>query len=103
MRHEPTPVVRLAWAVALAESGRLEVGLDILAALKAELPGYQPFHAAVAELSARAGRSDEAAEAYRQAIALTSNAADIAFLERRLANLEPPAASSLPGSGSPLP
>jgi RNA polymerase sigma factor (sigma-70 family) len=88
LRHEFTPVVRLGWAVALAEAGRLETGLDVLATLKDDLAAYQPFHAALAELSWRAGRLVDAEAAYGEAIALAPGEAERAFLSRRLENLQ---------------
>ena len=49
-----------------------------------ELPGYHLLHAARADLLRRLERRDEAAAAYRDALALEMNAAERAFLERRL-------------------
>lgn len=86
LAHEPTPVVRLNHAVALAESGALALALDRLAALSSSLAAYQPYHAAAAEYLARAGRTAEALAAYAQAIALATPA-DAAFLTRRRAAL----------------
>ena len=54
-------------------------GLDALGHL--ELQDYQPYHAARADLLARAGRPDEAIAAYDRAIELTSNPAERAFLQ----------------------
>lgn len=87
MLHEPTPVVLLNHAVALAETGALQGAVGILQDLSGPLAGYQPFHAARAEVLARAGRLAEAREAYGQAIALAGNEADVAFLRRRLDRL----------------
>ncbi len=85
LRHEPTPVVRLNHAVALAEAGRLGTALTLLAALEPDLDAYQPFHAARAEYLSRAGHPDAAA-AYDRAIAL-ANPADAAWLTQRRAAL----------------
>jgi RNA polymerase sigma-70 factor (ECF subfamily) len=49
-----------------------------------DLPEYHLLHAARADLLRRLGRTDEAADAYRAALALGMNAADRTFLERRL-------------------
>ncbi len=49
-----------------------------------ELPGYHLLPAARADLLRRLDRLDEAAEAYREALALEMNAGDRAFLEGRL-------------------
>jgi RNA polymerase sigma-70 factor (ECF subfamily) len=81
--YEPTPVVRLNRAVALAEAGAVEEGFEELERLGKELAGYQPFHAARAELLARRGRSAEARAAYAKAIALAQSSADAGLLARR--------------------
>jgi RNA polymerase sigma-70 factor (ECF subfamily) len=47
------------------------------------LDGYHLFHSIRADLLRRLGRDEEAARAYDAAIALTDNAAERAFLERR--------------------
>jgi RNA polymerase sigma-70 factor (ECF subfamily) len=47
------------------------------------MEGYQPYHAARADLLARAGRPGEAVAAYERAIALTTNAKEREFLERQ--------------------
>ena len=51
------------------------------------LEGYHLLHAARADLLRRGGRVDEAARAYRRALALAANGAERAFLQRRLAEL----------------
>ena len=78
---EPTPVVRLNRAVALAEAGHLAQALTDLAPLAEALRDYQPFHAAHAELLTRSGH--DARAAYDRAIALAPSPADAAFLIRR--------------------
>ncbi|MCB9748672.1 MAG: sigma-70 family RNA polymerase sigma factor [Myxococcales bacterium] len=89
MRMQPSPVVALNQAVALAMTGALEAGLARLDALAAEgsLARYHLLPAARADLLRRAGRRGEAAAAYREALALTDNAAERAYLEQRLAAL----------------
>ena len=81
----PDAVVALNRAVAVAEADGPEVGLAQLAPLAVALDGYQPFHAAHADLLARAGHRDLAAAAYERAIALTANAVEAEFLRRRAA------------------
>jgi RNA polymerase sigma-70 factor (ECF subfamily) len=82
----PTPVVALNRAVALGELDGAEVGLAALSELDVEaLDGYQPYHAARADLLARTGRHDEALHAYDRAIELTTNTAERHFLERQRA------------------
>jgi RNA polymerase sigma factor (sigma-70 family) len=87
MIHEPTPVVRLNHAIAMAETGALEFGLSELKALRHELEDYQPFHAAAAELHARAGDLPAARCAFARAIVLAQSAADAVFLQSRMAAL----------------
>ncbi|MDM7931094.1 DUF6596 domain-containing protein [Tabrizicola sp.] len=84
---EPTPVIRLNHAVALAEAGHLPVALRILADLSETLADYQPYHAARAEYLSRQGSHTEALQAYDRAIALATAPADQAFLQARRAAL----------------
>lgn len=88
-RIQPTPVVRLNAAVAVAMSGDLERGMSLLDELEAEtsLEGYHLYHAARADLLRRAGRLLEAAEAYRRALRVCSSPVERAFLESRLAEV----------------
>ena len=83
LRHEPTPVVALNHAVALAEADGTAAGLAALAPLADALVHYQPFHAAQAELFARDGQIDAALVAYARAIALAPSSADARFLAQR--------------------
>lgn len=80
---EPTPVIRLNRAVAMAEAGDLAQALADLAPLAEALDDYQPFHAARAELLARAGQGQASRSAYDRAIALAPTPADAAFLTNR--------------------
>ncbi|MFI5703140.1 RNA polymerase sigma factor [Streptomyces xanthochromogenes] len=81
----PTPVVALNRAVAVAETEGPAEALALVDAL--DLTAYHLFHATRADLLRRLGRYEEAAEAYEEALARTGNAAERAFLERRLAEL----------------
>ena len=76
-----------------------EAGLAALAALEADgrLAGYRYLPAAKADLLRRLGRGDEAAVAYRAALALADNDAERAFLERRLAECATPPERDLGG------
>jgi predicted RNA polymerase sigma factor len=85
--YEPTPVIRLNHAVAVAEAGDLATALASLSALAEPLADYQPFHAAHADLLARNGQSTAAVEAYGRAIALAASPSDGTFLVRRRARL----------------
>jgi RNA polymerase sigma-70 factor (ECF subfamily) len=80
---EPSPVVELNRAVAIALSGRLDEGLELVNGLNA-LEGYHLLHAARADLLRRLERHGEAAAAYRRALELTANEAESRYLERRL-------------------
>jgi RNA polymerase sigma-70 factor, ECF subfamily len=88
-RLAPSPVVTINRAVAIALADGPHVGLLVLAGLDVDerLERYQPFHAARAELLARSGDTDAAADAYRKAIALTENASERRALEARAARL----------------
>jgi RNA polymerase sigma-70 factor, ECF subfamily len=81
-RIEPTPIVELNRAVAVAMAHGPELGLELMERI--DLPGYHLLHAARADLLRRLERNDEAAAAYRDALALEMNSGDRAFLERRL-------------------
>ncbi|MEL7803403.1 RNA polymerase sigma factor [Sulfitobacter pontiacus] len=83
-RFEPTPVVGLNGAVAIARAGDLTHGLSLIEDLKEALSDYQPWHAARADLLARSGNVDAAREAYGQAIERATTDADALFLRRRL-------------------
>ena len=83
----PTPVVALNRAVALAEVEGPDVALSAVDDL--DLGSFHLFHATRADLLRRAGRTDEATEAYRAALGLTANAAERSFLEHRLAMMAP--------------
>ncbi len=86
-RFEPTPVVHLNRAVALAETGALQAALTLLDSLAPALAAYQPYHAARAEYLARAGRPGPARAAYDTAITLAASSADAAYLAKRRAAL----------------
>jgi RNA polymerase sigma-70 factor (ECF subfamily) len=76
----PTSVVALNRAVAIAEVRGAAAALAEIDNL--DLAGYYLFHAVRADLLSRLGRNDEARIAYAAAVALTSNAAELTFLER---------------------
>ena len=87
---QPSPVVELNRAVAIAMSEGLERGLALVEAI--QLPGYHLLPATRADLLRRLDRRDEAAAAYREALALVTNEAERRFLERRLAEVTRPRA-----------
>jgi RNA polymerase sigma-70 factor (ECF subfamily) len=78
----PNAVVALNRAIAIGARDNAEAGLDALRELDASaLDSYQPYHAARADLLARAGHGDDAIVAYDRAIALSTNPTERAFLE----------------------
>ena len=89
LRLAPTPVVALNRAVAVAMADGPLRGLQLLDALddEAVLQSYFPYHVARAELLRRAGRTAEARTAYRRALELCQNRAELLFLHRRLSEL----------------
>ncbi|GAB4008633.1 RNA polymerase sigma factor [Nocardioides ultimimeridianus] len=88
-RIDPSPIVALNRAVAVAELDGPAVGLALVddPAVAGPLRGYHPWHATRADLLRRLGRSVEAASEYDAAIAATDNAAERAYLTRRRGEL----------------
>lgn len=80
---DPSPVVRLNRAVAVALAGDVETGLALIEELDG-LEGYSYLPAARADLLRRLGRHEEAAASYHEALELTDNIPEQRFLERRL-------------------
>ncbi|MEU9017025.1 sigma-70 family RNA polymerase sigma factor [Actinomadura sp. NPDC048394] len=89
LRIEPSPLVALNRAVAVAMRDGPGAGLALMDDLSGapELRRYHLFHAARADLLGRLGRTGEAADAYRAAVALAGNEPERATFERRLAGL----------------
>lgn len=87
LRIEPSPVIALNRAVALAMRDGPEAGLALIEPLLPMLPGYQAASAAAAGLCRRVGRLREAQAHYRTAIALTRQEPERRFLLRRLAEV----------------
>jgi len=85
-RVQPSPIVSLNRAVAVAMVEGPRPGLELIDALAAagELGGYHLLHAARADLLRRVGSRMEAAESYARALALVTNDSERRFLERRL-------------------
>jgi RNA polymerase sigma-70 factor (ECF subfamily) len=81
----PTPVVALNRAVAVAEIHGAGAALQLIDGLS--LDGYYLYHAIRADLLRRLGQPDDAKAAYQAAIERTDNAAEISFLERRIATV----------------
>ncbi len=93
-RVQPSPVVSLNRAVAVAMADGPAPALDLVEALAStnDLENYHLLHAARADLLRRVGSLDEAAKSYARALKLVTNDSERRFLERRLREVRPPAA-----------
>ena len=80
---DPSPIIALNRAVAVAELDGPEVALEAVDRLDDHLADYHAYHATRAELLRRLGRGQESRAAYDKAIELTGNTAEIAYLIRR--------------------
>ncbi len=80
---DPSPIVALNRAVAVAELDGPDVALATVDRLEDALAGYHPFHVTRADLLRRLGRSSDARTAYDRAIELAGNTAETAYLTRR--------------------
>jgi RNA polymerase sigma-70 factor (ECF subfamily) len=89
LRVDPSPVVELNRAAAIAMRDGPEAGLTLIDAILArgDLADYHFAHSARADLCRRLGRTADAIAAYERAAALTSQAPERRFLERRLTEL----------------
>jgi RNA polymerase sigma-70 factor (ECF subfamily) len=83
---DPSPIVRLNRAVAVALAGDVDEGLALMDELEG-LEGYHLLHAARADLLRRLDRREEAAVSYRRALELTANEPETRYLARRLAEV----------------
>jgi RNA polymerase sigma-70 factor, ECF subfamily len=88
-RVEPTPVVELNRAVAIAMRDGPAAGLALIEGILArgDLKDYHLAHAARADLCRRSGNTTQARASYKRAIALSRQEPERRFLERRLAEL----------------
>jgi len=87
VRLDPSPIIALNRAVAVAEIDGPEVALAAVARLEDALAGYHAYHATRADLLRRLGWREKARAAYDKAIELAGNTAEIAYLTRRRAQL----------------
>ncbi len=90
VQAEPSPVVELNRAVAVAMRDGPAAGLALVDAVLARgvLSDYRLAHAARADLCRRLGKNADARESYERALALTRQEPERRFLERRLADLK---------------
>jgi len=83
VRLDPSPIVALNRAVAVAELDGPEVALVAVDRLEDKLTDYHAYHATRADLLRRLGRSQQSRAAYAKAIGLAGNTAETAYLTRR--------------------
>jgi RNA polymerase sigma-70 factor (ECF subfamily) len=90
-RVQPSPIVSLNRAVAVAMDEGAQAGLDLIDQLAAsdDLANYHLLHAARADMLRRLGTVVGSAKSYRLALALVTNDAERRFLERRLREVQP--------------
>jgi len=88
---QPSPIVSLNRAVAIAMAEGPEPALTLIDSLASELDNYHLLHAARADLLRRIGSKEEAAKSYERALALVTNESERRFLERRLREVQPTA------------
>ncbi len=86
-RIQPSPVIELNRAIAVAMDQGPEQGLELIDAIEG-LDKYAPYHVSRADLLARLGRDAEAVEAFRRGLELSTNPVQRAFLERRIEELD---------------
>jgi RNA polymerase sigma-70 factor (ECF subfamily) len=89
LRTDPSPVVELNRAVAVAKRDGQAAGLDLIEGIldRGDLLDYRLAHAARADLCRRLGRVEDARASYERALAMTRQEPERRFLERRLSEL----------------
>jgi RNA polymerase sigma-70 factor, ECF subfamily len=83
VRLDPSPIIALNRAIAVAELDGPEVALAAVDRLEDKLAGYHAYHATRADMLRRLGRSQKSLAAYDKAIELAGNTAETAYLTRR--------------------
>jgi RNA polymerase sigma-70 factor, ECF subfamily len=83
VRIDPSPIIALNRAIAVAEIDGPAVALAAVDRLEDKLAGYHAYHATRADLLRRLGRSQQSRAAYGKAIELAGNTAETAYLTRR--------------------
>ncbi|MFG6199991.1 RNA polymerase sigma factor [Nonomuraea sp. JJY05] len=89
VRLDPSPIITLNRAIAVAELDGPEVALAIVDRLAEALAGYHVYHATRADLLRRLGQSQQSRAAYDRAIELAGNTGETAYLTRRRDQLAP--------------
>jgi RNA polymerase sigma-70 factor, ECF subfamily len=89
MQADPSPVIELNRAVAVAMRDGPEAGLELIEAIltRGDLVDYHFAHSAHADLCRRLGRAAEARASYERALQLTQQRSEREFLERRISEL----------------
>jgi RNA polymerase sigma-70 factor, ECF subfamily len=83
VRLDPSPIIALNRAVAVAELDGPQVALAVIDPLEDTLADYHAYHATRADLLRRLGRDQQSRTAYDKAIELAGNTAETAYLTRR--------------------
>ena len=83
VRLDPSPIIALNRAIAVAELDGPQVALAAIDGLADRLAGYHAYHVARADLLRRLGSSQKSRAAYDMAIELAGNTAEVAYLRRR--------------------
>jgi RNA polymerase sigma-70 factor (ECF subfamily) len=98
LRADPSPVIELNRAAAVAMRDGPESGIELIDSILArgELTEYPLTHSARAELCRKAGRTAEAVESYQRALSLSRQEPQRRFLERRLAESHESGSQSSP-------
>ena len=84
---QPSPIVALNRAVAVAMADGPRAGLALIDELTGELEQYHLLHAARADLLRRMGATSDAAKNYETALKLATNDSERRFLKKRLAEM----------------
>ena len=85
---QPSPIVSLNRAVAIAMARGPEIGLALIDGLAEQLADYHLLHAARADLLRRIGSKKEAGKSYERALRLVTNESERRFLARRLREVQ---------------
>jgi RNA polymerase sigma-70 factor (ECF subfamily) len=88
-RLQPSPIVTLNRAVAIAMADGSQAAFGLIDRLAPELDSYHLFHAIRADLFRRVGALEEASQSYTRALELVTNDSERRFLERRLHEVSP--------------
>ncbi|MFG2003866.1 RNA polymerase sigma factor [Spirillospora sp. NPDC048911] len=88
VRLDPSPIIALNRAIAVAELDGPDVALAAVDRLEDKLADYHAYHATRADLLRRLGRSQQSRAAYDKAIELAGNTAETAYLTRRRDQLQ---------------